>query len=187
MNKANHPMRTVNFRDLPANVLQSAGGVKKNWFDMTDPGLKKQVDKHAQHLLDGEFDRLASYYNSILPVFRGDDLVLINGRIELLRFLEKFRNHLLASGVKHIQGEIIGAKSSLDGRFQNTVKWRYFDAEGNAVGFAQVLYYGTQRDGKSIIEVVNYQEFDERRSDVWNEFQTDQPKIKIVPTGRIQH
>lgn len=180
-------MKTVNFRYLPRIVLQNNHRVKNNWFIMKDSSLKVQVDRHARHLLDGEFDQLVGYYELVLPVFRGDDLILINGRIQLLKFFEIFRDHLLATGVTRIQGEIINTKTSTKGRFQNTVKWHYFDAEGIAAGSAQVLYYGTRRDGKSVIEVVHYQELDERRPDIWTEFQQDEPGLRIVHKNKSIH
>jgi len=122
------------------------------------PDLQKFIDRQITGMKTGDFDKVVPHYSDVLPIYFGDDTLLLHGHDELRNAMGMFREKAQSAGAAHTTGILTDAKFTKNGRFQFSADWVYRNDKNRLVGVSTVTYFCDGTGDADKIQMVQYRQ-----------------------------
>ncbi|WP_116132982.1 hypothetical protein [Tropicimonas sp. IMCC34043] len=134
--------------------------------------LEQWLEPTAAALLAGDFDAVAQICAPCLPVYLECDLILIEGRDEIVAAMQRMQEEWAEAGLRGMRGEVAAIGLPVRGQFRVMVDWYYDLGPDQPPRQSSITYFCRHRDPTPdnpvplTIEMVEYRKaaFDVQRS-----------------------
>jgi hypothetical protein len=154
---------------------------------MMNRKFQESVLSHGECLLAERYDEIVPCYQEVLPVFVEGRAILIDGHDALRGALVNHRERLVAESVTRSVGTVYDREQIERKRFRFVVDWDYYTDIHTTPKLSSAAYFCVQRDGKTLIEMVEYKKIAFPNISGWKRFNITSSQSNDTVTSGYLH